>query len=182
MYDREIDLAAYLPDTLKNITEIRAIMEAESPEIEALWRACGDALNDQFISTATENGIARYEKMLNISPSASDTLEDRRFRLLTQYSERVPYTRRSLEALIKSLCGEDAYWLFDTNNLTFDVYVAPPAKKQVESIKDALERILPYNMAFYVHRLYNAWSEIATRTWSDVATMTWAHIKEEVIS
>ena len=71
---RTIDLNGYLPDALKNVTEMRAIMDAETPEIQAIWDACEDCMNDQFISEATENGIARREKMLNITPNATDTL------------------------------------------------------------------------------------------------------------
>lgn len=181
MFDRKIDLKAYLPDTLKNIAEMQAIMDTETPEIEKLWQACEDCLNDQFIPTATKNGIARYEKMLGLKPFASDTLEDRRFRLLTRYSESVPYTRRSLASLLDSLCGKDGYTLsFDTAAFTVSVEVALTNKKQVSLISDMLERILPYNMAFTVTVLYNEWAKYQSKTWTDLAAKTWKQIKEEV--
>ena len=63
---RTIDLKEYLPDVLKDVQEMRAIMEAETPEVQAIWDACEDCMNDQFISEATENGVARREKMLGI--------------------------------------------------------------------------------------------------------------------
>lgn len=53
---RTIDLKEYLPDVLKDVQEMRAIMEAETPEVQAIWDACEDCMNDQFISEATENG------------------------------------------------------------------------------------------------------------------------------
>ena len=65
---RTIDLKEYLPDVLKDVQEMRAIMEAETPEVQAIWDACEDCMNDQFISEATENGVARREKMLGITP------------------------------------------------------------------------------------------------------------------
>jgi len=37
---REIDLKEYLPDVLQDVTEMRAIMDAETPEISAIWQAC----------------------------------------------------------------------------------------------------------------------------------------------
>mgnify|MGYP000787663432 FL=1 len=52
---RTIDLKEYLPDVLKDVQEMRAIMEAETPEVQAIWDACEDCMNDQFISEATEN-------------------------------------------------------------------------------------------------------------------------------
>ena len=74
---RAIDLKEYLPDVLKDVQEMRAIMEAETPEVQAIWDACENCMNDQFISEATENGVARREKMLGITPFATDTLDDR---------------------------------------------------------------------------------------------------------
>ena len=70
---RTIDLKEYLPDVLKDVQEMRAIMEAETPEVQAIWDACEDCMNDQFISEATENGVARREKILGITPFATDT-------------------------------------------------------------------------------------------------------------
>lgn len=108
---RTIDLREYLPEVLKDVQEMRAIMEAETPEVQAIWDACEDCMNDQFIMEATENGVARREKMLKITPFATDTLDDRKLRLLSRYNENIPYTRRSLEALLESLCGAGGYIL-----------------------------------------------------------------------
>ena len=72
---RTIDLKEYLPDVLKDVQEMRAIMEAETPEVQAIWDACEDCMNDQFISEATENGVARRETQA----------ERRGFSLYTEY-------------------------------------------------------------------------------------------------
>ena len=34
---RTIDLKSYLPEVLKDVTEMRAIMDAETPEVQAIW-------------------------------------------------------------------------------------------------------------------------------------------------
>ena len=39
---RTIDLKEYLPDVLKDVQEMRAIMEAETPEVQSIWDACED--------------------------------------------------------------------------------------------------------------------------------------------
>lgn len=179
---REIDLKEYLPEALKDVVEMRAIMDAETPAVSAIWDACEDCMNDQFISEATENGIARRENMLRITPFTTDTIEDRRFRLLARYNENVPYTRKSLSALLESLCGADGYTLQITT-ATFNVFVkvALTAKKQVAVIVETLERILPYNMEFSVELLYNAWEKLEPYTWADLPSLTWKEIKEEVL-
>lgn len=179
---RTVELAGYLPDILKGVEEMRAVMDAETPEIRILWQACEDVMNDQFIPEATENGITRREKMLEITPPATDTLEDRRFRLLSRYSENIPYTRKSLSALLASLCGKDGFSLvFSTETFTVTVKVALTAKKQTDIVRDTLDRILPYNMVFTVELLYNTWETVSAYTWGNFSTITWKELKEEVL-
>lgn len=179
---RKIDLSRYLPDVLKNIREMRAIMDAETPEIQAIWDACEDCFNDQFVQEATENGVARREKIFGITPYGTDTLEDRKFRLLAKYNEDIPYTRNRLKNMLASLCGEDGYSIaFVTAEFTVNVKVALTAKKQTEVIEELLESVLPYNMVFTVELLYNTWEQVQALTWQDVKALTWKELKEEVL-
>ena len=180
--NRTVDLTEYLPDVLKNVTEMQAVMKAETPIVQAIWNACEDCMNDQFISEATENGIARREKMLNITPYATDTIEDRRFRLLSRYNENTPYTRKSLANMLETLCGADGYALtILPSEFTVKVKVALTVKKQADSVSELLERILPYNMAFSVELLYNTWKQLKPYTWADINKFTWKVLKEEVL-
>lgn len=179
---RTINLEEYLPDLLKDVREMRAIMQAETPEVQAIWDACEDCMNDQFITEATKYGIARREKMLNITPYATDTLEDRRFRLQAKYIENIPYTRKNLVALLESLCGADGYQLtILTQAFTINIKVALTAKKQETIINEMLERILPYNMIFTVELLYNTWEKVKSYAWTDISPLTWKQLKEEAL-
>lgn len=179
---RTINLTDYQPDILKNVTEMRAIMNAETPLIQAVWDACESCMNDQFISEATENGIARREKMLDINPYATDTLADRRFRLLSRYNENTPYTRKSLVNMLETLCRKDGYQLtILTSEFTVKVRVALTVRKQTDSVRELLERILPYNMVFSVELLYNIWQQFKSYTWAETEKFTWTELKEEVL-
>ncbi len=179
---RTINLTDYQPDILKNVTEMRAIMNAETPLIQAVWDACESCMNDQFISEATENGIARREKMLDITPYATDTLADRRFRLLSRYNENTPYTKKSLVNMLETLCGKDGYQLtILTSEFTVKVRVALTVRKQTDSVRELLERILPYNMVFSVELLYNIWQQFKSYTWAETEKFTWTELKEEVL-
>lgn len=179
---RTIDLKGYLPEVLKDVQEMRAIMETETPEVQALWQACEDCMNDQFITEATENGVARREKMLKIIPPATDTLNDRKLRLLSRYNENIPYTRKMLIGMLDSLCGPDGYILqILTSAFTVNVKVELTVKKQEEIIRDTLERILPYNMVFTVELIYNTWAKVKPYTWGQLKPLTWKKIKEEVL-
>lgn len=179
---RTIDLTRYLPDVLKDVKEMRAIMEAETPEIKAIWAACEDCMSDQFIADATENGVARREKILGITPYATDTLDDRKFRLIAKYNEDMPYTRNRLKNMLASLCGTGGYSVsFITGEFTVNIKIAIAVKKQQDVVQELLERILPYNMVFTVELLYNTWGQIKPYTWQAIKALTWYDIKEEVL-
>lgn len=179
---RTIDLKGYLPEVLMDVREMRAIMDAETPEIQAIWQACEDCMNDQFLSEATQNGIARREKMLGIFPPSTDTLEDRRLRLKSRYVQNIPYTRRGLTSLLDSLCGETGYVLaIVTSTHTVRVKVDLVVKKQKEIIEDLLERVLPLEMVFTVELLYNTWEMLSHYTWRMLSSFTWKELKEEVL-
>lgn len=176
--DRDIELSAYLPEILKNIREFREITAAESAVIRDLWEAADDCMNDMFILDATENGVARREKMLGITPFATDALNERKFRLLTKYAEKVPYTKNNLRKMLLSLCGDDGFSVaVDTSQKDVTVKIALTSKKQQKAIDELLERVLPYNMTFSTELMYNTWAQIKTLSWSQIKTLTWGELK-----
>ena len=50
-------------------------------------------------------------KMLKLNVPATDTIETRRFRILTRYQEQALFTYRVLKQLLYSLLGEGQYEL-----------------------------------------------------------------------
>lgn len=73
------NLIRYLPDILKRNLEFRILMEVqEGAGIQDVWDAAQAVFNNQFISTADEYGISRYEGILGLTPDEDDNLEDRR--------------------------------------------------------------------------------------------------------
>lgn len=179
---RDIDLKTYLRGLMKEVREMNAIMEAETPEIRKLWQAAEDCMNDQFISEATENGIARREKALGIIPFGTDTLEDRRLRVLSRYNENIPYTRKALIGMLEALCGPNGFALYvETSEFSVTVKVALAVKKQADIIAETLERVLPYEMVYSVELLYNTWEKVSRYTWGALDSLSWKAIKEEVL-
>ena len=103
---RKTDLLSYLPNYLKEYDELKAALEAENPEFEALWGETERALSNFFILTADEYGIGRFEKLLGIYPEPWLSLDERREIVLARWFSQLPYTYRALLALLRQLCGE----------------------------------------------------------------------------
>ena len=82
----ERKLIDYLPYVIRDYAEFQGIMGSEQPEVEKAWNTTDDLLDNQFIPTAGNMGLSRWEKILGITPKGTDSLEDRRFRILTRIS------------------------------------------------------------------------------------------------
>lgn len=73
------NLIRYLPDILKRNLDFRILMEVqEKYGLQPVWDSAQSVFDDQFITTADEYGIARFEGILGLKPDKDDTLEDRR--------------------------------------------------------------------------------------------------------
>lgn len=182
MDKREVDILEHWPPILQQIKEFIEIAKVENPYLEWLWNKIEEILDNQFIVSANEEGLARYERMLKLSVPATDTIETRRFRLLTKYQEQNPFTYKVLMNLLNSLLGEGKYVLNrDVVNKTLTVKLELTVKGQFDAVVDMLERIVPQNMILTVELRYNTWEKIKSHTWGGSKTHTWGQLKEEVI-
>ena len=149
-------LIEYLPSVLKDNRAFQAIMYAEQPEVFNLFAEIQNALNNQFILTLMEYGVKRWEKMLNITPNATWTIEERRFTILTRLAEQLPYVIRMLEKMLMELCGADGFKiLLDTDAYTLTVKIALSAKNNFNDVIKMLVRVCPANLLIIVEIMYN---------------------------
>lgn len=175
-------LINYLPDFLKEIKEIKVIMETQQHEVEKIWSATSQALDDQFIELASEDCIERWEKILKINPKGTDELDVRKFRILTRLNEQLPYTFRMLEQQLASLCGRDNYEVaLEQGIYTITVKVALLAKKSYTDVDEFLKRITPANMIIDLIQLYNSHLDLSKLTHAQLALITHHNIRNEVM-
>ncbi|KOP78665.1 hypothetical protein AMS59_12685 [Lysinibacillus sp. FJAT-14745] len=180
---REVDIIGYLPPILHEIKEIVAIANVEKPVLDSLWQQIEDTLDNQFVVTANEQGVERYEKMLKLNVLATDTIETRRFRILTRYQEQAPYTYRVLKQLLDSLLGEGQYELKrDVEAKILSVKIELTVKGMFDSVVVMLERITPQNMVLTVQLRYNQHNTLARYTHAQLAAFTHKQLREEVMS
>ena len=169
-------LQDYLPSILLKTYEFPLLCDTEQPEIDRLRDAADAVLDAQFISTAGENAIARYEKIFGITPMDTDTLDERRFKVLAKISVR------RLRQQLATLCGDDGYRLeLDGGKYTLTVKVALTAKRNQQAVEELLADIVPANMVCTTSLLYNTWEQIKKLTWGELKKLTWREIKEEVL-
>ena len=121
---RDVSLLAYLPPFMQDFTEIAATLNAEDPEFVIMWDSADRVLKNQFIATADEYGISRFEKILKILPSKEDTLESRRSRVQNRWFNDMPYTMRTLIQRLITLCADHGFTLtkYFTDAYTLEIH------------------------------------------------------------
>lgn len=137
----------YLPPILRRVYEFQLLSEAEQAEVDRYDTATKAVLNNQFIADAEESGIERYESILGILPKATETLEERRFRVLSIINEQLPFTMARLHQHLATLCGEGGYsLLLDAGAYTLSVLVELVSKNNYTDVLKLLGRVLPANL------------------------------------
>ena len=74
-----------VPDVLKDVREIKALMHTETIEMNLLSAALALYLNNTFVDSADEYGIGRWESILHILPKLTDTLDVQNQRAASLY-------------------------------------------------------------------------------------------------
>ena len=175
-------LIDYLPLFIQNFNEIKRIMGAEQVDVESAWINAENVMNDQFVTAATENGVKRWESILNITPKATSTLEERKFSILARLNEQLPYTINTLKTSLTSLCGADGYVLnLDSDHYELLVKLALTNKNNFESVVQLLNKIAPANIVTNVELMYNQHELLSSFTHSQLAARTHEDIRSEVM-
>lgn len=149
---RIVDINVYWPEIIRDTTQFGQIAVAENPEFnklsECIFRVLEDSLlikgDNEDETGATEYGVSRWESMLRIVPSAGDTLDDRKARILTQLNLKLPYTWRVLQQLIESSVDDDRCYI-NYDNDTQKLYVEA-IETSHEKIDDLASRVVPMNL------------------------------------
>lgn len=174
-------LIDYLPHYVQEYLEMQKIMEAEQPEFDLAWDAVEGVFNDQFIMDATERGVSRWESMLGISPKGTDTLDERKFRILTQLNQELPYTMRKLEQALSNLCGEDGYSiLMNAAEYYIEVRLAVSNRNNFGEVEKILAKMLPANLTSSIQIMRNSHEVLARFTHGYLSGYTHETLRNEV--
>ena len=127
---------------------MREIMGAEEPEFQTLVEQCDGVMNDNFITTATAKGIARFEQMLKITPSTGASLESRRSAIMTRWWDVIPYTIRGLKNRIATIQGNDNVQISfsEENPYLIQIVTRLETAGQVDDLAYILQTMLPANL------------------------------------
>lgn len=144
---REIELSAHLPEYLMELREIKAVLNAEDPELRRLDGALREAAEAGFIEYCAEPFLARFESLIGIIPARGDSLDDRRGRVLIRWNESPPYTLEALREKLEIVCGEAGFSLsVHPESCSLDVKISVTSNAVLSEIERLLSRVVPANI------------------------------------
>jgi hypothetical protein len=150
MQGRVVKMKRYFPRFYDGYVEIDAIIDTEDKAFEEIGVNFRRAINNQFIKLADETGISAYEVLFDvIADPSTETLEERRDRLLNRVSVIPYYTTIFLRNRLDSLIGAGLYNLIiDYDNYTLYLESAVENQLYYNEIAVLMSNIKPCNIVF----------------------------------
>ena len=143
-------IGRYFPRYYEGILETDELIKVENDIWNNLYLLLNKAKNNQFIAYADEDGIYAYEQLFQIvADPETETLEERRFRLLNRIQTLSYYTMIYLRQKLNSLFGENNYEV-EMDYLNYTLHVKSNASNSFiykESIA-TINKIKPANIVF----------------------------------
>ena len=179
---REVNLISYLQEYLKDYQEMQEALKTQQPELQKLWGQLEAMQNNQYILYADTQGIEKFEQMLEIAALDDDTLENRRFRVLSRWNNAIPYTTIVLHEKLETLCGKDGYLLQVLHKeCKVVVRVSLKSKKNFQMVEEMLDKTLPANLSLDLSLLYNQHGTLKQYTHRELTAYTYGQLRNEVL-
>lgn len=136
---------------MQNFKEIKEITNAEQKEVDLIDGEISKALDNAFIESCDEYGIKKYEKLVGVTPTAQDTLESRKSRVLIRWNDFIPYSYKVLIRKLNIFCGVNNYDISgDLRNYELIIQTMLSLPGQSKELEVMLNKMLPLNISLSV--------------------------------
>lgn len=183
-------IGRYFPHYYEGILETDELIKVENDIWNNLYLLLNKAKNNQFIAYADEDGIYAYELLFQIvADPETETLEERRFRLLNRIQTLSYYTMIYLRQKLDSLFGKNNYEI-EMNYLNYTLYIKSNVSNSFiykESIA-TINKIKPANIVFinipFIPTIIEVGEEIyqQKRWWNYILGGKWKVGQKPIIS
>nr|DAL98061.1 MAG TPA: tail protein [Caudoviricetes sp.] len=144
---RTIDLLIFAPPVSRDSHDMQELYKTDGAELQELWDVLCDIFCNQFIRYMTGYGLKQWEFIFDVMPKATDTMQNRRRRILQLLMGTRPYTMRSFQAILDNIYGKGNIIInVDENKYEFWMTIAADMLSNSRDILDFAEIIVPKNL------------------------------------
>ena len=145
-------LKKYLPEFISEVKEFQELDKVCSVEIDELRSKIELLQDNQFIESANNEGLRKYEQMLNIG--YVEDVATRKFNILNKYNSTIPFTLSWLNNMLNTTLGKGNFLLdIDYKCYTLTISVVASKERLIPMIYDDLRRKIPCNLVLNVTTL-----------------------------
>lgn len=147
--ERTINMRRYMTPVGRDNSDIQNVMDTETIEFQELWDALCDCFNNIFVKYMTEYGLTKWESIYQLHVRATDTIEDRRRRVLAAFMGTRPYTLKKFREILDTVYGKGAVIpVIDGDKYLCTFHLEGVKTSQLDELTDFIEEILPKNLGF----------------------------------
>lgn len=161
----------YYPQVIREIFEFKAIIEAESEQMQAQSDGREAVMNQSYLPTMGEARIKQWEKALGITPIQDSSLDDRRDTVIARIRGQGKLNEALISSIVNAFTGGKAKSWVENSTLYVEI-TPPPDNKQYQfaNVEQELNKKLPAHLGLSVNRSYVDWNKIKTTftTWQNV--------------
>lgn len=142
-------LLEYLPPFLREYYEFKQLCKSGDIEVSSIDKAVDWNFDSAFISDCDVTVLSKYERLLEIIPTSSQSIENRRNKVLLQWNTVASMTLPQFISKLQEYCGKDNIYV-DTSREQFYQLVLwlNIHKVDVPIIKDFVDTWLPMNVNY----------------------------------
>ena len=142
-------LLEYLPPFLREYYEFKQLCTSGDIEVSSIDKAVDWNFDSAFISDCDATVLSKYERLLGIIPTSSQSIENRRNMVLLQWNTVASMTLSQFISKLQEYCGKDNIYV-DTSREQFYQLVLwlNIHKVDVPIIKDFVDTWLPMNVNY----------------------------------
>lgn len=142
-------LLEYLPPFLREYYEFKKLCKSGDIEVSSIDKAVDWNFDSAFISDCDATVLSKYERLLGIIPTSSQSIENRRNMVLLQWNTVASMTLSQFISKLQEYCGKDNIYV-DTSREQFYQLVLwlNIHKVDVPIIKDFVDTWLPMNVNY----------------------------------
>lgn len=147
------EIVSYGPRWWTEYREMDAVYRFEGWLLDLMAVFLEKTVNNQFPSQADAEALAMYERILNLMPDESATLEERRREVAAYYSGTGKLSRTVLKNLIRNYTGCESEMWWDASNLHIRVFMVEEKPFSSKKIYNIISRRMPAYLEFLIREV-----------------------------
>ena len=176
----ERQMRDYLPPVLREVRDFACLTEQYQDSFEELWRAEAETEANFYLETAGERGLSHWEHILDLTPGAENTLEERRQVLRARLGQTTPYCWATLLNFLTALTGSEEAYAAELTGFKLTVWLRPLWRGLEAAVWELVRYMVPANVEIHLSLIFRTHGALAAMTHGELGDHTHEQLRSEV--